>query len=113
VAEDPRLFQANERTLLAWLRTGVSLITFGFVIARTSVWVRKDEPLTATRGADLIGALFVLLGALTEIVGIARFLRTRRALLAGELAPLGATEIVAIGGSVALLGLLLTLYALI
>ena len=113
MAEDPRLFQANERTLLAWLRTGVSLITFGFVIARTSVWVRKDEPLTATRGADLIGALFVLLGALTEIVGVTRFLRTRAALLAGRPAPPGATEIVAIGASVAMLGLLLTAYALI
>jgi putative membrane protein len=113
VVEDPRLLQANERTLLAWLRTGVSLITFGFVIARTSVWLKKEEPLTATRGADLIGALFVLLGAVTEIVGLARYLRTRAALLAGRPAPLGATGIVAIGASMALLGLLLTMYALI
>jgi len=30
--EDPRTLQANERTLLAWLRTGLALITFGFVI---------------------------------------------------------------------------------
>jgi putative membrane protein len=105
--------QANERTLLAWMRTGVSLITFGFVIAKTSVWVRKDQPLTATRGADLIGALFVLLGAVAEIVGLLRYFRTRAALLAGRPAPAGVGGIVAVGASVAILGLVLTMYALI
>jgi putative membrane protein len=105
--------QANERTLLAWMRTGVSLITFGFVIAKTSVWVRKDQPLTATRGADLIGALFVLLGAVAEIVGLLRYFRTRAALLAERPAPTGVGGVVAVGASVAILGLLLTMYALI
>jgi branched-chain amino acid transport system ATP-binding protein len=37
VARDPRTLQANERTLLAWLRTGVSLITFGFAIAQLGI----------------------------------------------------------------------------
>jgi uncharacterized membrane protein YidH (DUF202 family) len=75
--EDPRLLQANERTLLSWLRTGVALITFGFVIAKTSVWAKREEPLGAYRGADLIGALFVLLGAVAEVVGLVRYLRIR------------------------------------
>jgi putative membrane protein len=111
--EDPRLLQANERTLLSWLRTGVALITFGFVIAKTSVWAKREEPLGAYRGADLIGALFVLLGAVAEVVGLVRYLRIRRALLARGPVPVGATEIVAIGAAVALLGLLLTVYAVI
>jgi putative membrane protein len=33
---DPRILQANERTLLAWIRTGIALITFGFVITKFS-----------------------------------------------------------------------------
>jgi putative membrane protein len=111
--EDPRLLQANERTLLAWMRTGVSLITFGFVIAKTSIWLRRDQPLAVTRGADLIGALFVFLGAVAEAVGLIRYLRVRTALLGHRPVPLGATEIVAIGVSVALLGLVLTVYAVI
>lgn len=31
---DPRVFFASERTLLAWLRTGVALIGLGFVVSR-------------------------------------------------------------------------------
>lgn len=32
---------ANERTFLAWIRTSLSLVTFGFVIAKFSVWLRQ------------------------------------------------------------------------
>jgi putative membrane protein len=32
---------ANERTFLAWIRTSLALITFGFVIAKFSVWLRQ------------------------------------------------------------------------
>ncbi len=31
---DPRVVFAAERTLLVWIRTGLSLIGFGFVVAR-------------------------------------------------------------------------------
>ncbi|WP_320150999.1 DUF202 domain-containing protein [uncultured Tolumonas sp.] len=30
---DPRVFFATERSLLAWLRTGLTIIALGFVIA--------------------------------------------------------------------------------
>lgn len=32
--DDPRVPLAAERTLLAWLRTGLALMGFGFVVAR-------------------------------------------------------------------------------
>ncbi len=41
---DPRIAQANERTLLAWLRTGIGLMAFGFVVARSGSWVRRWSP---------------------------------------------------------------------
>jgi putative membrane protein len=39
--EDPRVYLAAERTFLAWVRTSVSLMGFGFVIARFALWTRE------------------------------------------------------------------------
>lgn len=36
---DPRFFFAAERTLLAWLRTGLTVMAFGFVIARFGLFL--------------------------------------------------------------------------
>ncbi|MGI8501571.1 MAG: YidH family protein [Hassallia sp.] len=36
-----REHQANERTFLAWLRTSIALIGFGFAIARFSLFLRQ------------------------------------------------------------------------
>jgi putative membrane protein len=38
---DPRVYLAAERTFLAWIRTSVSLMGFGFVIARFAIWARE------------------------------------------------------------------------
>jgi putative membrane protein len=111
MVEDPRMLQANERTLLAWLRTGVSLITFGFVISRTSLWLRRSESSSVTHGENLIGAAFVLLGAISEAIGVVRYLRIRRALLERRPVHVGAAEIVGIGVAVSLFGLVLCVYA--
>jgi putative membrane protein len=37
---DPRVFFAAERTLLAWLRTGMAVIGLGFVVARFGLFLR-------------------------------------------------------------------------
>ena len=39
--DDPRVYLAAERTFLAWIRTSVSLMGFGFVIARFAIWTRE------------------------------------------------------------------------
>ncbi|MEM9945649.1 MAG: DUF202 domain-containing protein, partial [Cyanobacteria bacterium P01_D01_bin.36] len=38
-----REHQANERTFLAWLRTSISLIGFGFAIARFGLFIQQLE----------------------------------------------------------------------
>jgi putative membrane protein len=38
---DPRVYLAAERTFLAWIRTSISLMGFGFVIARFALWTRE------------------------------------------------------------------------
>ena len=86
---DPRLLQANERTLLAWMRTGIALMTFGFVIARIGVWLRalamtQRGPELHPFGTAWIGAAFVALGAFANAVATMRYSSTKRAILAGE-----------------------------
>jgi putative membrane protein len=44
---DPRVFFAAQRTMLAWIRTGVALMGFGFVVARFGLFLRE---LAAARG---------------------------------------------------------------
>lgn len=41
---DARVFFADERTLLAWNRTGLTLMTFGFVIERFDLFMHEFCP---------------------------------------------------------------------
>ena len=66
---DPRVYFAAERTLLAWLRTGLAVVGVGFLVARFGwflAMVRKlgDEVPPPPLFSTLIGIGFVLLGAL-------------------------------------------------
>lgn len=64
---DPRVYFAAERTLLAWLRTGLTIIGLGFLVARFGLVVRllrglNSEP-SAPLASSIIGVGLVLLGA--------------------------------------------------
>lgn len=69
---DPRVFFAAERTLLAWVRTGLAVMGMGFVVARFELHLSaiRGEPIGPQHvAASLIGALLVCLGSLA--IGIA------------------------------------------
>lgn len=64
---DARAFFAAERTLLAWNRTGLTLMTFGFVIERFGLFIHEFHPNPAQVGRDLsfwIGVAFIALAML-------------------------------------------------
>jgi putative membrane protein len=75
---DYRFSLANERTLLAWVRTALALDVAGLGV------VRFAPPLGFPGGRELIGGVLVLLGAVTAWSGYRRFLATDRAMRAGE-----------------------------
>jgi putative membrane protein len=68
---DPRVFFAAERTLLAWNRTSLSLMAFGFVIERFGLFVSILMPqhnVPLQRGISFwTGLAFVLLGVFVAI----------------------------------------------
>ncbi|KAM3102801.1 YidH family protein [Phormidesmis sp. 146-12] len=52
-----REHQANERTFLAWLRTAIALIGFGFAIARFGLFLHQLQ-LTLTQQPDQLNSIF-------------------------------------------------------
>jgi putative membrane protein len=70
--DDPRIYFAAERTLLAWIRTGLTLVGMGFVVARFGLFlriVRNAPDASASAGSTWIGVGLVVLGSLA--IGIA------------------------------------------
>lgn len=63
---DPRIYFAAERTLLAWVRTGLTVIGLGFVVARFGLFLRaihNNLDADPHAGSVFIGVGLVLLGA--------------------------------------------------
>jgi inner membrane protein YidH len=65
-SNDPRVYFAAERTLLAWVRTGITVIGLGFVVARFGLFLqilRHDPDPASHPGSTYIGVGLVLLGS--------------------------------------------------
>lgn len=97
---------ANERTLLSWVRTGVSLISIGLVVERAGALADAANPrLVGTSGAsELFGLALALLGVLTLVMGTVQFLRYRRRISENDFTPSVAAYLVVVGGSLAFAG---------
>ena len=81
---DYRFSLANERTLLAWVRTALALDAAGLGV------VRFAPSLGWSGSPEVIGGVLVLLGAVTAWSGYRRFLATDRAIRAGDPLPANA-----------------------
>ncbi len=79
---DYRFTLANERTLLAWVRTALALDAGGLAVIRYA-------PQLAVPGArEGVGIVLVMLGAVTAGVSYRRFVRVGQAMRAGRPLPL-------------------------
>jgi len=96
---------ANERTLLSWVRTGVSLISLGLVVERAGALAKAaDLQVGSTSGSDFFGLALALLGALTLILGTTQFLRNRRSISAGDFESSVAVYLIIVAGSLTFAG---------
>src|SRR5690606_32790913 len=80
---DRRVFFAAERTLLAWVRTGIGVIGLGFVVARFGLFlhlVAGDAPSAESHSpSSVLGVFFIALGSAgmgASIIQFLRFIRT-------------------------------------
>jgi putative membrane protein len=76
---------ANDRTFLAWLRTGIALFGLGFVVAKVALIVQPDR--TRLENKDLysaVGVLIVLSGAALVVVGYLQHAHVLRSLDPGK-----------------------------
>lgn len=79
---DPRVLFAAERTLLAWQRSAIALMGFGFVVERFGLFLQMvaHQPLAGSqRGFSLgIGVLLLLLGAAVALISARQFRQVAR-----------------------------------
>ena len=90
--DDPRVYFAAERSLLAWIRTGITTIGLGFVVAKFGLFLRYNAPHDTMQvhkqGVSLlIGLIMVVLGAVTCLWAAVQFQRFVRTLSPQELPP--------------------------
>jgi putative membrane protein len=81
---DPRVLFAAERTLLAWQRSAIALMGFGFVVERFGLFLQlvAHQPLSGSqRGFSLgLGVLLLLLGAAVALISARQFRQIAKSL---------------------------------
>ncbi len=86
---DPRIYMAAERTFLAWIRTSISLIVFGFVIEKFEFFlVQLEKVFNMHLKGDHktlvnVGVFIIFIGLFTLILGTINFYRTIKQVDAG------------------------------
>jgi putative membrane protein len=85
---------ANERTFLAWVRTSVAIVVFGFAIGRFAIALHQlaafqGHPTKTTGVSVWMGMTSILAGVAMAIAGLARYRKTRALLEQGKFEPAG------------------------
>jgi uncharacterized membrane protein YidH (DUF202 family) len=86
---------ANERTFLAWIRTSIAIIAFGFVIEKFSLFMKQmsfilgktgvGETLPPSHGySAVVGILLVAFGTMLSVLGFFKFKKTQKQIEQGK-----------------------------
>lgn len=115
---DPRIYMAAERTFLAWIRTGIAFMGFGFVVARFGLFLREiaqSNYMTVAQhgnGFSLpVGVALIVAGIMVNLIAAIRHYRYIKALDRGQFRQVyGLIFIFLIAGFLAIIGLAVAVY---
>jgi len=82
---------ANERTYLAWIRTSLGIMVFGFVVVKFALFIKQipllmGKETTIHQGgySAVMGIVIVLVGAIIAILSFFRYKQTEKQLREGQ-----------------------------
>jgi putative membrane protein len=115
--QNAREHLANERTLLAWIRTSIGIMAFGFVVVKFSLFVKqislllgKNETIPIQHGySAMIGILLVVVGAIVLLLSYIKYKQTEKQ-LKNESFKSSSTLILLITITILMISILLILY---
>lgn len=92
--QDPRVYFAAERTLLAWIRTGLGLMGIGFAVSRFGLFLREiaatpaaHAPIPRHNLSTPSGVALVGLGILVNVAAVHSHIQLTRELREGSWQP--------------------------
>ena len=117
---DRRDHMANERTFLAWVRTSIGIMAFGFVVEKFALFMRRlpflfggaglSVPPEASLGySTVFGILLVAMGALMGLLAFIRYKKVEREIIDDTYQPSKLLDIMVATGILAI-GIFLVFY---
>lgn len=89
---------ANERTYLAWVRTAIAIMAFGFLLERFDIFIYyasrvggRGIPELHTQASEWLGLMLLLFGGLIVLFATLRFYRNKKLIGSEENLPYGGT----------------------
>lgn len=110
---------ANERTFLAWIRTAIAVMAFGFLIERFDLMLKAaglaasaaTPPAPERELANIAGISAIAMGTLLFVLATVRFLRNATMIDNEEqLAVPGSRMDIVLGGLLSVMGIALLVY---
>lgn len=109
---------ANERTFLAWIRTSLSIIVFGFVVAKFGIALREflmiqhHAPMKGSNDSLGIGIVFMSVGTIIGLIALVQYRIIMHRIDANQFKPTSGL-ITLLGVFTAIFGAVLVIYLML